>query len=132
MTSLSAGHITLTPTQLVGSGWPQRESNPGHSHQELRTLPTELLRPPGGGGGGGDSDIGEQTSQGKASPGGKEKGTAPQPSPASTSSRPAFDAHFHLDRMMSRERGRLSVDYIYKMDVLRRESVWSGKRQVFG
>ena len=28
MTSVSAGHIILTPTQPVGSGWPQRESNP--------------------------------------------------------------------------------------------------------
>ena len=45
MTSVSAGHIILTPTQPVGSGWPQRESNPGPPHQELRTLPTELPRP---------------------------------------------------------------------------------------
>ena len=28
MTSVSAGHIILTPTQSVGSGRPQRESNP--------------------------------------------------------------------------------------------------------
>ena len=29
MTSVSAGHIILTPTQPVGSGRPQWESNPG-------------------------------------------------------------------------------------------------------
>ena len=29
MTSVSAGHIILTPTQSVGSGRPQRESSPG-------------------------------------------------------------------------------------------------------
>ena len=33
MTSVSAGHIILTPTQPVGSGWPQRELNPGPPHQ---------------------------------------------------------------------------------------------------
>ena len=42
MTSISAGHIILTPTQPVGSGQPQRESNPGPPHQESRALPTEL------------------------------------------------------------------------------------------
>ena len=47
MTSVSAGHIILTPTQPVGSGRPQRESNPGPPHQESRALPTELPRPPG-------------------------------------------------------------------------------------
>ena len=46
MTSVSAGHIILTPTQPVGSGRPQRESNPGPPHQEPRALPTELPRPP--------------------------------------------------------------------------------------
>ena len=46
MTSASAGHIILTPTQPVGSGRPQRESNPGPPHQESRALPTELQRPP--------------------------------------------------------------------------------------
>ena len=46
MTSVSAGHIILTLTQPVGSGWPQRESNPGPPHQESCALPTELLRPP--------------------------------------------------------------------------------------
>ena len=37
MTSVSAGHIihVLTPTQPVGSGRPQRESNPGHPHRFL-------------------------------------------------------------------------------------------------
>ena len=44
MTSISAGHIILTPTQPVGSGRPQRESNPGPPHQESRALPTELPR----------------------------------------------------------------------------------------
>ena len=48
MTSVSAGHIILTPTQPVGSGRPQRESNPGPPHQESRALPTELPRPPQG------------------------------------------------------------------------------------
>ena len=41
MTSVSAGHIIQT--QPVGSGRPQRESNPGHPHQESRALLTELL-----------------------------------------------------------------------------------------
>ena len=42
MTSVSAGHIILTPTQPIGSGRPQRESNPGPPDQESRALPTEL------------------------------------------------------------------------------------------
>ena len=46
MTSVSAGHIKLTPTQPAGSGRPQRESNPGPPHQESRALPTEPPRPP--------------------------------------------------------------------------------------
>ena len=46
MTSVSAGQIILTPTQPVGSGRPQRESNPRPSHQESRALSTELPRPP--------------------------------------------------------------------------------------
>ena len=46
MTSVSAGHVILTPTQPVGSGRPQRESNPGPPHQESRALPTELPPPP--------------------------------------------------------------------------------------
>ena len=46
MTSVSAGHIIQTPTQPVGSGRPQRESNPEPPHQESRALPTELPRPP--------------------------------------------------------------------------------------
>ena len=33
MTSVSASHIILTPTQPVGSGRPQGESNPGPPHQ---------------------------------------------------------------------------------------------------
>ena len=44
-TSISAGHIILTPTQPVGSGRPQRESNPGPPQQDSRALPTELPRP---------------------------------------------------------------------------------------
>ena len=40
MTSDSAGHIILIPTQPVGSGRPQRESNPGPP------VSTELPRPP--------------------------------------------------------------------------------------
>ena len=43
-----AGHITLTPTHPVGSGRPQRESNPGPPHQESRALPT-APPPPGKG-----------------------------------------------------------------------------------
>ena len=39
MTSVSAGHIIQTPTQPVGSGRPERESNPGPPHQESRALP---------------------------------------------------------------------------------------------
>ena len=46
MTSVSAGHIILTPTQPVGSGRPQRESNLGLAHQDSCALPTELPRPP--------------------------------------------------------------------------------------
>ena len=44
MTSVSAGHILLTPTQPVGSGRPQRESNPGPSHQVSRALPQSYPR----------------------------------------------------------------------------------------
>ena len=40
------GHIILTPTQPVESGWPHRESNPGPLYQESRALTTELPRPP--------------------------------------------------------------------------------------
>ena len=39
MTSVSAVHIVLTPTQLVGSGRPQKELNPGPPHQESHALP---------------------------------------------------------------------------------------------
>ena len=38
MTSVSAGHIILTPTQPVESGRLQRESNPGPPQQESRAL----------------------------------------------------------------------------------------------
>ena len=46
MTSVSAGHIILTPTQPVGSGQLQRELNPGPPHQESCALPTKLPHPP--------------------------------------------------------------------------------------
>ena len=46
MTSVSAGHIILTPTQPVGSGRPQRESTQGPPNQESHALPTEQHRPP--------------------------------------------------------------------------------------
>ena len=45
MTSVSAGHIILTPIQSVGSERPQRGSNPGPPHEESRALPPELKRP---------------------------------------------------------------------------------------
>ena len=45
MTSVSAGHIILTPTQPVGGGRPQRESNPGPPHQESRALPQSYRAP---------------------------------------------------------------------------------------
>ena len=45
MTSISAGHIILTPTQPVGSGRPQRGSNPGPPDKESRALPTEQPHP---------------------------------------------------------------------------------------
>ena len=45
-TSVTTGHIILTPTQPVGSGRPQRELNPEPTHQESRALPTKLPRPP--------------------------------------------------------------------------------------
>ena len=62
-------------------------------------------------------------SKGVAFPGGKEKGAASQPSPASPSVGPAFDAHFHLDRQRGKEKGNLSVDFIYKMSVSPRDKV---------
>ena len=40
MTSVSAGHIILTPTQPVRSGRPQRESNPGLPHHKSCALPS--------------------------------------------------------------------------------------------
>ena len=63
-------------------------------------------------------------SKGLAFPGGREKGAAPQPSPASPSVGPAFDAHFHLDRLRGKEKGNLSVDFIYKMNVSPRYKVY--------
>ena len=45
MTSVSAGHIILTPAQSVGSGRPQRRLNSGIPHKESRALPTELPPP---------------------------------------------------------------------------------------
>ena len=45
MTSVSAGHIIQTPTQPVGSGRPQQESNPGPPHQESRALPQSYRAP---------------------------------------------------------------------------------------
>ena len=38
MTSVSAGHIILTPIQLIGNRQPQRGSNPGPRHLESRAL----------------------------------------------------------------------------------------------
>ena len=46
MTSVSAGHIILTLTQPVGSGRPQRESNPGLSSPGVARSTVELPRPP--------------------------------------------------------------------------------------
>ena len=62
-------------------------------------------------------------SKGLAFPGGKGKGAAPQPSPASPSVGPALDAHFHLDRWTGKKKVNLSVDLIYKMDVSPRDRV---------
>ena len=45
MTSVSADHIILTPTQPVGRGRPQRELCRGPPHQESRAQPIELPRP---------------------------------------------------------------------------------------
>ena len=45
MTSVSAGHIIRSPTQPVGSGRPQRESNPGPPHQESRALQQSYRAP---------------------------------------------------------------------------------------
>ena len=43
MTSVSAGHIILTPTQPVGSGRPQRESNPGPPHHKQHPVINTML-----------------------------------------------------------------------------------------
>ena len=54
---------------------------------------------------------------------GGKKRAAPQPSPASTSIGSAFDAHFHLDRLMGNEKRNLLVDFIYNMNVSPRDKV---------
>ena len=36
MTTVSAGHIILTPTKPVGGGWPQGGSNPGPPNESYR------------------------------------------------------------------------------------------------
>ena len=46
MTSVSAGHIILTPTQPVGSGRPERGWNPGPPDQESRALPQSYCATP--------------------------------------------------------------------------------------
>ena len=43
MLSVSAGHIILTPTQPVGSGRPQRVSNPGTPQQIAAREKTQLI-----------------------------------------------------------------------------------------
>ena len=45
MTSVSASHIILKPTQTVGSVLPQQELNPGPPKQGSRALTTEQPRP---------------------------------------------------------------------------------------
>ena len=42
MTSVSAGHIILTPKQPVGSGCQEQGSKPRLPDQMTRILPTEL------------------------------------------------------------------------------------------
>ena len=64
MTSVSAGHIILTPTQPVGSGRPQRESNPGPPHQESPAIPS-YRAPLGGGRGGGVGERKKEAEQKK-------------------------------------------------------------------
>ena len=46
MTSVSAGHIILTPIQPVGSGRPPRESNPEPPHHESSALLPRYPPPP--------------------------------------------------------------------------------------
>ena len=46
MTSVSGGHIILTPTQPVGGGRPQWALYARPPHPESSALPTELPRPP--------------------------------------------------------------------------------------
>ena len=47
---------------------------------------------------------------------GRKKERLPSRPPASMSIGPAFDAHFHLDRLMKNEKGNLSVGFSYKRD----------------
>ena len=47
MTSVSVDHFILTPTQPVGIGRPQQESNSVPPHQESRALPTPGEEVPG-------------------------------------------------------------------------------------
>ena len=56
MTSVSAGHIILTPTKPVGSGRSQQESNPGPPHQESCALPQSYRAPNDGDDDDGDDD----------------------------------------------------------------------------
>ena len=44
--TMTGSHFILTPTQLVGSGRPQRGSNPGPPYHKSRALPTEHPPPP--------------------------------------------------------------------------------------
>ena len=44
--TMTTGHFILIPTQLVGSGRPQWESNPGPPRHKSRALPTEQPPPP--------------------------------------------------------------------------------------
>ena len=66
---------------------------------------------------------GRDSSLGATSPGGKEKRAVLQSSPASTSIGPAFNAHFHLNRIVSKGKGKLSANFIYKIEVSPRDRV---------
>ena len=88
----------------------------GESQGQGQAVGEEVMEVTGEGEGG-DSSVGA------TSPGGKEKGAALQSSSASTSIGPAFDAHFHLNRMVSKGKGKLLVDFIYKMEVSPRDRV---------
>ena len=58
MTFVLAGHIILTPTQPVGSGRPQRGSNPGPPQPESRDLAPPPPHPRDG-----DEDVKKPTNQ---------------------------------------------------------------------